>query len=59
MEYDEFWKFHNKTNMDKHAVTLIERQAERIEELEDENVQWRNKAIGLKYELDNLKTLKG
>ena len=32
--YDHFWKFHNKDNMDVHAVALIEQQAERIKELE-------------------------
>ena len=33
-EYDHFWKYHNKDNMDVHAVKLIEVQAERITELE-------------------------
>ena len=33
-EYDYFWKFHNKNNMDVHTVKLIEQQAKRIEELE-------------------------
>ena len=36
-EYDHFWKFHNKDNMDVHAVKLIEQQAKRIKELEAEN----------------------
>ena len=37
MDYDEFWKFHNKTNMDKHAISLIENQAKQIKELKSEN----------------------
>ena len=36
-EYDIFWKYHNKENMDVHAVKLIENQAERIKELEAKN----------------------
>ena len=28
-EYDHFWKYHNKTNIDIHAVELIELQEKR------------------------------
>jgi len=33
-QYDFFWKFHNKDNMDIHAVKLIKWQAEQIKSLE-------------------------
>ena len=36
-EYDIFWKYHNKENMDVHAVKRIKHQAERIKELEAKN----------------------
>ena len=32
-EYDHFWKYHNKTNMDIHAVELIELQEKRNDKL--------------------------
>ena len=35
MNYKDFWKYHNKDNMDKHAVELIESQAGRIQDLEN------------------------
>jgi len=34
-EYDHFWKYHNKTNMDIHAVELIELQEKRNAKLKE------------------------
>ena len=48
--YDHFWKFHNKDNMDVHAVALIEQQAERIKELEGVNKKLKDL---LKEEVDD------
>lgn len=41
-EYDHFWKFHNKDNMDVHTVKFIENQAKRIKNLEAELTRLRN-----------------
>jgi hypothetical protein len=34
MDYNHFWKYHNKDNMDIHAVQLIESQHKQIKDLE-------------------------
>ena len=49
-EYDHFWKFHNKDNMDVHAVKLIEQQAKRIKELEAEIIKLKTQMLPNEYE---------
>ena len=53
-EYDHFWKFHNKDNMDVHAVRLIEQQAEQIAELEAENKKLRRPLEAANFKVDGM-----